>query len=191
MKTNPAPILLTAVVLVAAGVLSSCSTTGGPSGHAPGNAASTSSQDRSIAKNWVKISDQPPVWAPRGVTADVWSDHRQGEWVFARDAKDTRYFIPLHGLPRSRRDALVQEALAMRDKKACRAYEQRSGPEVDRERAWEVAGAVAKLPFLTATGVFYALGARGWTEPPNLGAVPSINVPACVGGNLGAGCGGR
>lgn len=196
MKTNPAPILLAAVVFLAAGMLGSCGTTAVPPEHAAGNAASMPSRDRSVTRNWVKVRDKPPVWVPRGVAADVLvsSDHRNGEWVFARDDRDTRFYIPLHGLPHDRRDALVREALAMRDAPACRAYERQWRREEARENTRKLAREaplfLVKLPFLAGAGVLYALGAQGWTPPAFGCSSPPVSVSSC-GAGMGAGCGGH
>jgi hypothetical protein len=67
--------------------------------------------------HWVKVSSQPPTYYPRGVSADHSTDHWSGEWVYADDAKGSRYFIPIHGLGTVNRQSLIQEALSARSEK--------------------------------------------------------------------------
>lgn len=98
------------LVLPSALLLNQCAQTHAPKPETPAVS--------SVASNhWVKVSSRPPIFYPRGVSADCATDFRSGEWVSTENASDTRFFIPFKGIAPARRQALLQEALALRSEK--------------------------------------------------------------------------
>ena len=97
--------------LLAGAMLVSCSNSHTP--HPPSGRL-TASITPVNQRNWVKVSSRPPVWYPRGVPSDAQTDFRSGEWVYTGDVAGTRFFIPFKGVPKSKRQALREEALALR-----------------------------------------------------------------------------
>ena len=100
-----------AVLLMFAVLVSSCATTRSQLQTKPTGSSRMAS---AVTSQWVKVRSNPPTWYPRGTPADCPTDHRSGEWVYAKDAAGTSYFIPLHGMARDQRKSLVKEALAAR-----------------------------------------------------------------------------
>jgi hypothetical protein len=70
-----------------------------------------------VSNHWVKVSSHPPTFYPRGVPTDCPTDYQSGDWIYTEDASDTRFFIPLKGIAPAKRQALVQEAQALRSEK--------------------------------------------------------------------------
>lgn len=96
------PGILTVVVLFGY-FLSSCSTTTPVSVRPAPNS------------NWVNVHSKPPTWYPRGTPANGPVDYHAGEWIYAEDSSDNRFFIPFHGLSTERRKTLLAEAFAARN----------------------------------------------------------------------------
>jgi hypothetical protein len=69
------------------------------------------------SKHWTQVATNPPTYYPRGVPADCDSDFHSGEWVYTENDSDTRFFIPFKGIPPVKRQALLQEALALRSER--------------------------------------------------------------------------
>lgn len=102
--------LLAMLFLPSTLLLNQCASTNTPKPETP--------VDSSVVSNhWVKVSSRPPIYYPRGVPADCATDFRSGEWVFTEDASDSRFFIPFKGIAPAKRQALLQEALALRSEK--------------------------------------------------------------------------
>jgi hypothetical protein len=79
-----------------------------------------------MRKNWVKVSSQPPTYYPKGVPANIDTDHWIGDWVYADDETGSRYFIPLHGMG-TRRESLVHDALSARSERKLAVIEAEDG----------------------------------------------------------------
>jgi hypothetical protein len=99
-------------------------------------------------RNWVKVRSNPPTWYPRGIPANCATSHRDGEWIYAEDLHNTRFFVPLDGLKSERRKSLLAEALAARHPAKVRRIHQE---QVDHAIAGGVANVIA-APFLALGG---------------------------------------
>lgn len=110
MKANPSLHHLYPgfACLVLAFAAISCGTTTPPSADVPKTV---------IRSHWVKVSSQPSIYYPRGVAANVPTDHWRGEWVDTGDEHGTRYFIPFRDLGGTARQMLVKEALSQRSER--------------------------------------------------------------------------
>ena len=109
MKTS-GPHLLAMLVLPSTILLNQCASTNTPKTETPAVSSV-------VSNHWVKVSSRPPIYYPRGVPADSSTDFRSGAWVYTEDASDTRFFIPFKGIAPAKRQALLQEALALRSEK--------------------------------------------------------------------------
>lgn len=58
------------------------------------------------------VGDSPPVYYPKGLTADAPTAYKDGCWIYARDDADTRFFIPLGGHGGIGQQQLIDEARA-------------------------------------------------------------------------------
>jgi len=168
-----------AVLLVLVALINSCSTTVSQLRTVPAGSPSIAP---AATSRWVKIHPDPPTWYPRGTPADHPTDYRSGEWLYTEDAVGSRYFIPVRGIAKERREALRKEALAARSP--------RKVARIAGEDALRVVGAGAATvlvltpPGLLALGAMHGIG-------PGPGGVGSIS-PGSVSGScaVSGGCGG-
>ena len=95
---------------------------------------------------WVKVKESPPTWYPRGVSADHPTDHNNGEWIYTEDEVGTRYFIPIHGLPPDRRQALLADAWASRSpEKSQRIHDEESRRKFGSAASYILGGPILSL----------------------------------------------
>lgn len=107
--------------------------------------------------HWVKVSSSPPTYYPRGLAADVPTDHRSGEWVSTGDDLGTRFFIPFKGISGGERHGLLQEALAYRtEEKRSRIAEE------DRIKSGAVVTTAALTPVAITAAAAIAVIAPWW-----------------------------
>jgi len=99
--------------------------------------------------HWVRVSPRPPTFYPRGVAADTPTDLHSGEWVYTKDDRDTRFFIPFRGCGGVPRETLVNEAMAARSEKKMRQI----AAEDRQLRNNRVAGTVVGIPLFWATTI--------------------------------------
>ena len=110
----------------------------------------------SVSSSWVKVSSKPSTWYPRGVPSDHPTDFKSGAWVYSEDTLDTRFFIPVHGLPPEKRKALVAEALATRHPNTVR----RNNMEEASRKAKAAGSMIVISPFLAFAEVYPQLAER-------------------------------
>ena len=95
-------------------------------------------------QHWVQVSSRPPTFYPRGVAADVPTDWHSGEWVVTGDEQGSRFFIPFQGIGATRRQVLLDEALAAVSEKKL----QQIAAEDRAERNEERSRTLRKIPLI-------------------------------------------